>query len=159
MKGKRQGVETVIINGIKRIVHPEVTFRDFASLAKHKGWTAEFLAEEFRGKIEGPSEFFHRVLSCKYKGKDRSWVVIPYASVLVLYWQELSPFVEDKSVRLCICGCQRRVYGRKQYATNYCRNKAYRERRQATEDYAKKLPKLWRTTKMVTDGQDGVCKT
>ena len=122
MKGK--GQETVIINGIVSIVPPEVTFKDFASLAKRKGWTPEFLAEKFRGKIEGPSEFFHRVLSCKYNGEDRSWVAILSRSVLDFYWKELSPLIEEQSVRFCICGCQRRVYGRKQYASNYCRNKA-----------------------------------
>jgi len=32
MLGKEQRRETVIIKGIERIVPPEVTFRDFASL-------------------------------------------------------------------------------------------------------------------------------
>ena len=124
MKGKEQRRETVIINGIERIVPPEVTFSDFASLAKRKSWTPEYLAEKFRGEIEGPSEFFHRCLS----GKPEWEVVIPYRSVLDLYWQELSPSIEEKSVRFCICGCQRRVYGRKQYAASACRKRAERER-------------------------------
>ena len=41
MKG-RQRRETVIIKGLERIVPPEVTFRDFASLAKRKVWTPEY---------------------------------------------------------------------------------------------------------------------
>ncbi len=57
MKGKEQRRETVIINGIERIVPPEVTFRDFASLVKRKGWTPEYLAEKFRGEIEGPTAY------------------------------------------------------------------------------------------------------
>ncbi len=125
MKG-RQRRETVIINGIERIVPPEVTFRDFASLAKRKGWTPEYLAEKFRGEIEGPSEFFHRCLS----GKPEWSVVIQYRSVLDLYWRGLSPLIEEESVRFCICGCQRRVYGRKQYASGYCRLKSHRQRSQ-----------------------------
>jgi len=124
---ERRG-ETVIIKGIERIVPPEVTFRDFASLAKRKGWTAEFLAEEFRGKIEEPSDFFHRVLSCKYKGEDRSSVVIPYLSVLEFYNRELSPLIVEGTVRLCECKCGRRVHGRKSYASVACRKRMERKR-------------------------------
>lgn len=102
-----------------------VTFRDFAALAKRRGWTPEFLAEEFKGKIEGPSEFFHRVLS----GKQAD-VVIPYRSVLDFYHKELSPLVEQGDVRLCVCGCGRRVHGRKQYAGNACRKRMERGRSQ-----------------------------
>lgn len=119
-KGPRQERETVMINGIRHIVPREVIFKDFASLAKRRDWTPEFLAEKFRGKIDGPSEFFHRCLN----GKPDWNVVIPFGSVLNFYWQELSPLIEEESVCFCICGCQRRVYGRKQYATSYCRKKA-----------------------------------
>ena len=41
----------------------QVTFGDFAKLAKQRHWSAESLATMFRGKIDHPSEFFHRVLS------------------------------------------------------------------------------------------------
>jgi hypothetical protein len=41
-------------------------------------------------------------------------------------------FAEGKEIRLCICGCGSRVYGRKQYAREACRKKAERER--AKED-------------------------
>ena len=68
--GHQDGHATVIINGHVRIVPLEVTFRDFAELAKRRGWTPQNLAEKFRGKIEEPSEFFHRVLSCKHKGRN-----------------------------------------------------------------------------------------
>jgi hypothetical protein len=40
----------------------EVTFKDFATLARSRGHTAESLAERFRGKIEEPWEFFERVM-------------------------------------------------------------------------------------------------
>ncbi len=128
-KGPRQERETVMINGVIRVVPPEVTFRDFSALAKRRGWTPEFLAEMFRGKIDGPSEFFHRCLN----GKPDWGVVVVYRSVLDFYWRELSPLIEEKSVRFCICGCQRRVHGRKRYATNYCRNKIYRERSETSK--------------------------
>ncbi len=128
MKGKGQEREIVIIGGIKRIVPPEVSFKDFGALAKRRGWTAEFLAEEFRGKIEEPSEFFHRVLSCKYKGEDRSLVVIPYRSVLEFYRKELSPLIAEGNVRLCECKCGRRVHGRKSYASVACRKRMERRR-------------------------------
>jgi hypothetical protein len=55
----------------------EVTLKDFAAVAK-RGLTVESLADRFRGKIENPSEFFERVMTCRYKGEDRSGVVIPY---------------------------------------------------------------------------------
>ena len=124
--------DTVFINGIRRVVPREVTFRDFASLAKKREWTPEFLAEKFRGTIEGPSEFFHRCLI----GKPNWDVVVVYKSVLDLYWRELSPLIQEETVRLCICGCGQRAYGRKQYARPYCRNKRYRERQLTGEEYA-----------------------
>ena len=100
----------------------EVSFRDFAALADRKGWTPEFLAGEFRGKVDNPSEFFHRVLDGKHGD-----VVIPYRPVLDLYHKELSPLIDEPAVRLCVCGCQKRVYGRKQYASNYCRIRVHRK--------------------------------
>ena len=128
-KGPRQERETVMINGVRRVVPPEVTFRDFSVLAQRRSWTAQFLAEEFRGKIDEPSEFFHRCLN----GKPDLSIVIPYKSVLDFYWRELSPLIEEKAVRLCICGCQRRVYGRKQYASGYCRLRRHRQRSQTSK--------------------------
>jgi hypothetical protein len=80
-----------MINGIGHIVpRREVTFRDFASLAKRRGWTPEFLAEKFKGKIEGPSEFFHRCL----EGKPDWNVVVPFESILEFYLLELGPLIE-----------------------------------------------------------------
>jgi hypothetical protein len=62
-----------------------ITFRDFAAVARKRGHTAESLAERFGGKIENPSEFFERIMTGKYKGEDRSCVVIPYRSVIAFY--------------------------------------------------------------------------
>ncbi len=106
----------------------EVTFRDFAALANRKGWTPEFLAGEFRGKVDGPSEFFHRVLGRKFGD-----MVIPYQSVLDLYHKELSPLIAEQTVRLCACGCQRQVRGRKRYASSYCRLKVHRKGSQTSK--------------------------
>ena len=121
--------DTLFFNGIRRVVPREVTFRDFAALAKRRGWTPEYLAERFKGIIESPSEFFHRCLS----GKPEWSIVIPYKSALDFYWRELSPLIEEKAVRFCICGCQRRVYGRKQYASSYCRLRTHRQRSQTSK--------------------------
>jgi len=139
MNENKQERETVIINGVRCIVPKEVTFRDFAALAKRRGWTPEFLAEEFRGKIEEPSDFFHRVLSCKYRGEDRSGVVIPYQSVLDLYHKELSPLIVEGNVRLCECKCGRRVHGKKSYASGACRKRMER-RRAETPKRGSELP-------------------
>ena len=81
--------DSIIISGVRHAVPLEVTFRDFTALARRRGWTAEFLAEQFRGKIAEPSEIFHRVLSCEYKGENRGGVVIPYHSVLDFYQRDL----------------------------------------------------------------------
>ena len=127
-KGPRRERETNI--NFSRLLTYGITFKEFASLARSRGWTPEYLAQKFRGKIDGPSEFFHRVLS----GKPDWSVVIPYRSILELYWNEMSPILdENKSVRVCLCGCNQRVYGRKQYAQSYCRNKAYRNRSQTVK--------------------------
>src|SRR5262245_43904406 len=75
----------------------EVTFKDFAAVAKKRGHTIESLADRFRGNIENPAEFFERVMSCKYKGEDRSGVVIPYRSVLEFYSQELHYFQDSNA--------------------------------------------------------------
>jgi len=65
-----------------------ITFKDFAAVARRRGHIVESLADRFRGKIENPSEFFERVMSCRHKGEDRSWVVIPYRSVIAFYFHE-----------------------------------------------------------------------
>ena len=111
-----------MINGVLRVVPPEVTFRDFANLAKRNNWTPESLAGKFKGTIENPSEFFHRALS----GRPSWDTVIPYRSVIKFVYEQMNPLVKVGSVRLCICGCQRPAYGRKKYATDYCRVKVSR---------------------------------
>ena len=116
----------------------EVTFKDIAALAKRRGWRPEFLSEEFRGKIDEPSDFFHRALSCTHKGEDRGWVVVPYRSVLEFYRKELSPLMVEGEIKTCLCGCGGRVHGRQKYASRYCRVRAYRRRSQTTQRGAEK---------------------
>lgn len=73
----------------------EVSFKDFAKLARVLGWTVNMLAERFHEKIERPADFFERVLSCRWKNsstgrsEDRCDVAIPYRSVLRFYFSEL----------------------------------------------------------------------
>jgi len=100
-----------------------VSYGDFAALAHARGWAPEFLAEKFRGVIEEPSAFFHRVLGGKLLD-----VVIPFGSVLRFYYAELSPLVAEGAVRVCRCGCGSRLYGRREYATGRCRVRALRQR-------------------------------
>jgi len=42
--------------------------KDFATLVKKRGHTAESLADRFRGNIENASEFFERVITCRRVG-------------------------------------------------------------------------------------------
>jgi hypothetical protein len=100
----------------------EITFSDFAKLAQRRGLTPEFLAERFSGKIDRPSEFFHRVFQGQYAA-----VVIPYASVLAFYTAELHCH-QDALGRhnVCACGCGQPVFDRKKWASAACRQKAAR---------------------------------
>jgi hypothetical protein len=106
----------------------EVTFKDFGAVAKKRGHTAESLAERFRGKIENPSEFFERVMTCRYHSADRSWVVIPYRSVLEFYNEELHYFQDSNTKhRQCACGCGLPVFDRKKWASPGCRQRVARK--------------------------------
>ena len=111
-----------------------ITFKDFATVAKRRGHTAESLAERFRGKIENPSEFFERVITCRYKGEDRSWVVIPYRSVLEFYNEELHYFGDSHAKhRQCVCGCGLPVFDKKKWATPGCRQRVARQKATDTQ--------------------------
>ncbi|HEY1267847.1 MAG TPA: hypothetical protein VGH16_11370 [Candidatus Binatia bacterium] len=81
----------------------------------------------FRGKIEEPREFFERAISCRWHGEDRSWVVIPYRSVIDFYRRELA-FHQDtaKHQRVCACGCGLPVFDRKKWSGDACRKRAQR---------------------------------
>jgi hypothetical protein len=113
----------------------EITFKDFATVARKRGHTAESLAERFRGKVENPSEFFERVMSCKYKGEDRTGIVIPYRSVIEFYNEELHYFGEShENHRRCACGCGSPVFDRQKWASPACKKRIQRngDRRAAT---------------------------
>jgi hypothetical protein len=110
----------------------EVRFADFAKLAAKRGHSVESLANRFRGKIENPSEFLERVMSCKYKNEDRSDVVVPYGSLIEFYSQELHYFQDSKvEHKPCACGCGQPVFDRKKWASPGCRQKI--ARRHATD--------------------------
>jgi hypothetical protein len=114
----------------------EVTFKEFAHLAKRRGHTVDSLTDLFRGKIEDPREFFDRVLSCRYKGEDRSTVVIPYRSVIEFYRQDCHFFMDlNPKQRLCACGCGLPVFDRKKWAKPGCRKRTQREQ-SVTEFFA-----------------------
>ena len=110
----------------------EVRFADFAKLARRRGHSVESLASRFRGKIENPSEFLERVMTCKFKNEDRSDVVVPYGSIIEFYAQELH-CVQDPNVRHrpCACGCGQPAFDRKKWASPGCRQKI--ARRQTTD--------------------------
>ena len=90
----------------------EVTFKDFSELARRRGWTVQFLAERFRGIIEEPTEFFTRVLACRYQGEYRGDVTIPYRSILEFYRTELTFRQQETGrERFCAGGCGTRGLG------------------------------------------------
>jgi hypothetical protein len=64
-----------------------VTFAQFARAGRRLGWSLPFLTRQFRGRIDGPAEFFARV----FERHDRHGsVVIPYRSVIEFYVRELA---------------------------------------------------------------------
>ena len=88
----------------------EVTFKDFSELARRRGWTVQFFAERFRGIIEESTEFFTRVLTCRYQGEYRGDVVIPYRSVIDLYRIDLTFHQQETGhERFCARACGNRV--------------------------------------------------
>jgi hypothetical protein len=110
------------------MVYGEVTFKDFAAVAKRRGHTAESLAERFRGKIDNPAEFFERVMACRYKNEDRSDVQIPYKSVIEFHQSEVHYFGESHAKhRRCACGCGQPVFDRKKWASPACKKQMQRK--------------------------------
>jgi len=118
-----------------------VTYIEFAKLARRRGWTAAWLAERFKGKIEQPREFFERVLKAGSGSEDRGAIPIPYRSVLELYRKELGPGVADSESRRCDCGCGKPVTGRKRLADVACRKRMERRRSRTPESGVKKAKK------------------
>jgi len=110
------------------VTYAEITFKDFQFIAKKRGLTKEMLVDSFHGKIEEPTDFFERVMTCKHKGEDLSTVVIPYRSVIEFYLKELH-YLEDSGgkQRRCACGCGVAVYDRKKFANSACRKRFQRK--------------------------------
>jgi hypothetical protein len=82
----------------------EVTFNDFAKLAKRRGHNPESLAELFRGKIEDAREFFERVMAGRFKHEDRTAVVIqlPFSHQLAPPGMPLLQRLKRSSPSLCL---------------------------------------------------------
>jgi hypothetical protein len=107
--------------GWKHFAMEQVTFADFIRLAARRRWTPESLAKRFRGVIENPSEFFHRVFQSK-----NATAIIPYRSVIVFYSQELKPQAQASRNKSCSCGCGQAVFDRKKWSGPACKKRAQR---------------------------------
>ena len=118
-----------------------VTYADFAKLARRRGWTAAWLAEHFKGRIEQPREFFERVLKAGSGSEDRGATLIPYRSVLELYRKEMGPGAANSGARSCDCGCGKPVTGRKRLASGACRKRMERRRSRNPESGSEKHKK------------------
>jgi hypothetical protein len=105
------------------MIDTEITFKDFASLARRRGHSPDSLAHRFKGKIENPAEFFHRVMQEKF-----AVVVIPYRSVLAFYTEELHYFKDtNPRQRRCACGCDQPVFDRQKWAAPGCKKRIQRK--------------------------------
>jgi hypothetical protein len=104
----------------------EITFGDFHTLARRRGWIKEFLAERLQGRIDEPRKFFEAVWQGQYAA-----TVIPFRSVLAFYGQELGLHQLATGVeKRCRCGCGARVFDRKVFASQACKQRGYRVRQQ-----------------------------
>lgn len=99
-----------------------VTFRDFAALARKKHWTAETLAQTFRGAIEGETagSYFARVL----RGESAWDCVIVYRAIVAAYLTAASELIDAGRLRTCACGCGSPVYGSHRFARETCGKKS-----------------------------------
>lgn len=100
-----------------------VTFGEFARLSRAKGWTQGYMAARFRGRIESPTEFFHRVLDPRNVS-----CAIAYRSILQFYFEKIAPSAAALGRKTCQCGCGRPLFGRKKLASGACRMKMSRAR-------------------------------
>jgi len=99
-----------------------VAFREFATLAKLKGWTAEALAREFPG-INSPEPsvaYFTRVLHCR----PDSGIVIPSRRMIEKYLREARILITARKLRSCKCGCGSPLFHPNQRFAHYSAGKA-----------------------------------
>jgi len=113
-----------------------ISYNQFAQLARRRGWTAAYLGERFRGRVENPQEFFNHVLQARHAG-----TVIPYRSVIKFYRQQVRPEQRAGGQRSCACGCQKPVSGRKKLASAACRKRMERRRARTPDSESEKHKK------------------
>lgn len=104
----------------------EVMYGEFADMARDRGLTADSLVAVFRGKFGSdgdPRKMFEAVFQRRYQD-----TVIPYRSVIEFYERELGYHQDETGVdRRCLCGCGKRVYDRRKWASNACRQRGHRK--------------------------------
>ncbi len=108
----------------------ELSFGQFASLARRRGWTKDYLLEvsdrDFGQKYDYKTgrwvknsayveDFWDRVLHGKHAEN-----VIPYRSVIEFYQRHLVFEIKPDQAR-CWCGCGQPVFGAAKYASPTCR--------------------------------------
>ena len=106
---------------VKKSDTKEIAFKNFVLVAHRRAWTAQSLADRFRGRIENPAEFFHRVLD----GKSPD-AIIPYRSVIEFFFAAAQENPAPGNTQACACGCGRTVFDRKRYALPGCKTRTAR---------------------------------
>jgi hypothetical protein len=105
----------------------EVNFDEFNVLARRRGLTVDSLTELFRGRFGNRGDvrdLFERVFQKRYAA-----TVIPYRCVIEFFEKELGFHQEEAgSERRCACGCGARVFDRRKWASNACRQRGHRQR-------------------------------
>src|SRR5262245_28213272 len=66
-------------------------------------------------------------MTCSYRGEDRSYMLIPYRSVLAFYAEDLRYFGNTHAKhKRCACGCGAPVFDREKWASSACKKRIQR---------------------------------
>ena len=108
---------------------PCITFGQFRSLARHRGWTVEWLREQVAGEIDQPTETLRRVMhGALVNGKHQllADTVVPYRCLIALYQRATQSTPAPAGEKACACGCGAWARGKKKWATPGCRKRVQR---------------------------------
>jgi hypothetical protein len=108
---------------------PCITFGQFRSVARYRGWTVEWLREQVADEIEKPTETLRRVMhGALVDGKHQllAETVVPYRCLIALYQRATQPTPAPAGEKACACGCGARARGQKKWATPGCRKRVQR---------------------------------
>jgi hypothetical protein len=101
-----------------------VTQAEFRALANLLGWTADDLAQRFKGRFVGVTAYFEHLLRADRRTDD---TVIPFRCVIELYItmtrRPLANVTEPIVIRRCACGCGSAAWAGRRYVAPTCQQR------------------------------------